>query len=669
MTDTNQTDTATTESGEIIVPLNKLKRHPRNARKVPHGDAAIEALAGSIQHKGLIQNLVVEAEAKDGKPTGKYLVSAGEGRRQALERLAARRIIRKTHGVRCYLDMTNDAAEISLDENVTRTPMHPADQFERFHELSRDKGWGAEEIGGRFGVSPEIVKRRLRLGAVSPKLMDIYRQDGLTLDQLAAFAITDDHARQEQVFENLSFNKEPWIIRRDLTADKVPATDRRARFVGVDAYAEAGGTIIRDLFTEDDGGFFEDGALLDTLAVERLREIAGDVLAEGWKWAEASVDFPHDHGMRRVYPQLVALSEDDEARLQEAGASHDALTEGFGSYEDMPEAEAEKAQALADEIDRISARRSAYDPEVLARSGVFVCLGHGGEVRIERGFLRAEDEPQEEAEPEADVALSEAADVSDEGEDEEAAEETGKPISDSLIRDLSAHRTLGLRLALGNQPVVAMIALTHAMVADLYYRGGETCLDIRAQSEGLGTHADGIADGAAFEALSERHDGWGAQLPTDAADLWPFLSGLSGDALLDLLAHCVSLTVNAVKLPWERSTARAEAADRLARAVNLDMTGIWTATAHSYFSRVTKAQIGEAVSEAVSSEAAERIAPMKKGDMAEAAEQLVAGTGWLPSVLRTKGAEEPVADTGAEDRDAPEGEVEDSGAHYAVAAE
>lgn len=27
--------------------------------------------------------------------------------------------------------------------------------------------------------------------------MDVYRQDGLTLDQLAAFSITDDHARQE----------------------------------------------------------------------------------------------------------------------------------------------------------------------------------------------------------------------------------------------------------------------------------------------------------------------------------------------------------------------------------------------------------------------------------------------------------------------------------------
>jgi len=121
---------------EIFVPLAKLKKSPRNARKVPHGDAAIEALAASIQHKGLIQNLVVEPEVKaDGEQTGCYLVTAGEGRRLAMLLRAKRKQIKKSEPVRCWLDTANDPSEISLDENVTRTPMHPADQFERFAEL------------------------------------------------------------------------------------------------------------------------------------------------------------------------------------------------------------------------------------------------------------------------------------------------------------------------------------------------------------------------------------------------------------------------------------------------------------------------------------------------------------------------------------------------------
>ena len=285
---------------EIFVPLAKLKKSPRNARKVPHGEAAIEALAASIQHKGLIQNLVVEPEIKDGEPTGCYFVTAGEGRRLAMLLRAKRKQIKKSEPVRCWLDTANDPAEVSLDENVTRTPMHPADQFERFAELSRDKGWGAEEIGARFGVTASVVKQRLRLGAVSPKLLQVYREDGLTLDQLMAFAITEDHARQEQVFEGLHHNREPWIIRRDMTAANVPAHDRRAVFVGADAYVEAGGTIIRDLFSEDRGGFFEDVGLLDMLAIEKLREIAGTTQAEGWKWAEAHIDYRRGRRRWRV---------------------------------------------------------------------------------------------------------------------------------------------------------------------------------------------------------------------------------------------------------------------------------------------------------------------------------------------------------------------------------
>mgnify|MGYP002779806826 FL=1 len=171
---------------EIFVPLNKLKKSPRNARKVPHGESAIEALAASIAHKGLIQNLVVEPEVKDdGTPTGFYFVTAGEGRRQAMLLCAKRRKMKKSDPVRCWLDTENDPSEISLDENVTRTPMHPADQFERFRELSETKGWGAQEIGARFGVSAHVVKQRLRLGAVSPKLLQVYREDAHPFDTTA----------------------------------------------------------------------------------------------------------------------------------------------------------------------------------------------------------------------------------------------------------------------------------------------------------------------------------------------------------------------------------------------------------------------------------------------------------------------------------------------------
>ena len=82
---------------KIFMPLAKLKKSPKNARKVPHGEAAIEALAASIQHKGLIQNLVAEPETKeDGTPTGYYLVTTGKGRRLAILLRAKRKQIKKS---------------------------------------------------------------------------------------------------------------------------------------------------------------------------------------------------------------------------------------------------------------------------------------------------------------------------------------------------------------------------------------------------------------------------------------------------------------------------------------------------------------------------------------------------------------------------------------------
>lgn len=148
----------------VFIPLNKLKKHPKNARKTPHSEASIEAKAASIAAKGILQNLVVEPETNaEGEPTGFYLVSIGEGRRLAQLLRVKRKEIKKTEPIRCVIDTANDAAEISLDENVTRENLHPADEFERFRELAEDRGWGAEEIAARFGVTPHVVRQRLRL--------------------------------------------------------------------------------------------------------------------------------------------------------------------------------------------------------------------------------------------------------------------------------------------------------------------------------------------------------------------------------------------------------------------------------------------------------------------------------------------------------------------------
>lgn len=661
MESTPATATVAVNGETVFIPLDKLKKSPRNARKTPHSEADIEAYAASIAAKGILQNLVVEPELDaGGQHTGCYFVTIGEGRRLAQLLRAKRKEIRKTEPIRCVIDTANDPFEISLDENVTRTAMHPADQFEAFRELAEHRGWGAEEIAARFGVSAHMVKQRLRLGAVSPRLMQAYRDGGLTLDQLQAFAITQDHARQEQVFAKLSHNPEPWGIRRDLTATNVAATDRRAIFIGADAYTEAGGTILRDLFTQDRGGFFEDAALLDRLAVEKLDRIAAGVqTAEGWKWAVVQIDYPHAHGLRRTYPQPVELSEGNAAAYAAAQAEYNRLSDERDGADELPDHADRRFGEVEADMAGLDAQRHAYRPDDIARGGIFVVLSHDGEARVERGFIRPEDEwpdPEESMAVEDGGSVIDGVRVNGDGEiiagaehdaggghvsalepEDDEPEDSGKPLSDLLVRDLTAHRTLGLRLALGEQPDMALIAVTHALAAQTFYRGVDAhCLEIRPSSPQLGGHADGVEDTAPAKALADRHAGWATDMPRDVAGLWGFVAGLDPASVMALFAHCVSLTVNAVNQPWERKPRAHETVDRLATALALDMTTHWKPTVRAYLGRVTKAYILTAVREALGDEAVERIASMKKQAMAEAAEQLLAGTDWLPPLLRTE---------------------------------
>lgn len=637
---------------EVRVPLNKLKKSPRNARKTPHSEAAIEALAASIAAKGILQNLVIEPEVDgEGAATGFFCVTIGEGRRLAQLLRVKRKEIKKSEPIRCIVDTANDPHEISLDENVTRESMHPADQFEAFKKFADERGFGAEEIAARFGVTAHVVRQRLRLGAVSPLLIQLYRDGDLTLEQVMAFAITDDQARQEAVHERFACDCDPSTIRRLLTETHVAATDRRVRLVGLEAYAEAGGTVLRDLFTEDRGGYLEDVSLLDLLVTARLGREADTLrAAEGWKWTEPHLDFPHAHGMRRNYPHQVELSAEDQTALQAAQAEFDRLTEQHQTAEELPDEVDARFGVLETEIDRLEAKRQAYHPDDIARSGAFVVLNHDGTLRVERGFIRPEDErPHGETGQEGDAQAPDGEGGEDDqgprdGEDEDGAgdeEDEEQPLSDMLVRDLTAHRTLGLRLNLSAQPNVAIVAVTHALAAQIFYLGANAhVVGIQPVKIDLAVHAVGIEDTAAGKAWSDRHANWARQMPKDVARLWDFVAGLDHDGRLSLFAHCAALTVNAVKLPFDRRPRALAAAGHLAGAVALDMTGYWRPTVRSYLGRVTKAVILEAVREGVSEEAAERLSGLKKAEMAAAAEQLLAATGWLPALLRTARTED-----------------------------
>jgi ParB family chromosome partitioning protein len=625
-----------------------LKASPKNARKVKHTAAGIEALAASIKVKGVLQPAFVEIErGEDGAATGAYLVTIGEGRRQALRLLVKRKAIKRTHPVKVTVDTENDAHEISLDENVTREAMHPADQFEAFKRLADERGYGPEEIGARFGVSAQTVRQRLRLGAAAPELMTAYRDGVLALDQLMAFCVSEDQERQRQVFDQCGPHTPVYAIRRAMTEAKVRADDKRVRFVGVEAYEAEGGTVLRDLFTEDGGGWLDDPVLLDRLVRDKLAGLAEDAhQREGWKWAEVGSDYQDAAALGRVYPVEVVRSEADAAQITALSEEYDRLVSETDAADNLPP----EVDARLEEIDKALQAFGPdfdYPAEAKARAGVMVLLGHDGLARFERGLVRAEDAVEtRRPDPEAPKAWTE-----NEGEaetppaPEPEADEGLAPLSERLVIDLTAHRTMGLRDAVQADVNVALTVVVHALALQVFYPawGTWTPLQLRLSVTGLERLAPGVSDGPAGRRVADRLEAWGARLPEEARDLWAVLAPMAPSDLLDLMACCAGVGLYAVRDPHDRKPDALAHAETLATATGLDMTGTWSATAASYFSRVSKARVLEAVTEATTPEEAGRIAGFKKGDMAEAAERLVEGRGWLPPVLRTAPAVDPDA--------------------------
>jgi ParB family chromosome partitioning protein len=619
----NRTELAAASKDLVLVPLNKLKKSPKNVRKTPHTKAEIQSLAASIAAIGMLQFPVIEPETgQRGKPTGFYLVNAGEGRRLAQLLRAKRKEIKTDEPIRCMLDTEHNATEISLAENAVRTDMHPADQYEAFAKLHTEEGMAAEDIAARFGVTATVVKQRLKLGAVSTKLMKIYRQGEMSLEQLSAFAITDDHDRQERVWRELApFNRSRESILRALSDGQVRSTDRRALFVGAKAYEAAGGAIVRDLFDPEGGGFFADAELLDRLAREKLQAVAEKVAHEGWRWVAPAFEF--DHGavasMRRAFPEAVPLSKKERQQLRKLECRYNALCDKYPDG-NMPDEVAAKLARIETAMQGLA--KEAYRPREVKLAGAFVTLGQDGSLRIERGYIRAEDDPKSKRKPKANAKEN--------GE--------GAPaLSEKLVVELTAYRTSGLRNALAQHPGVALMALIHAFTLDLFFEQCEaSCLEVAAKRAWLSGHAPGIDESAAEREIAERHQAWATRLPRDCEKLWPFIQDLSDAERLELLAHCVAQSVNAVRTHAIRTDDATAHADVLAREVALDMTAYWQPTAANYLSRVSKERIIEAVREGVSAQAAENIARLKKAAMAEAAETVLANTGWLPSLLRSQ---------------------------------
>jgi len=363
-------------------------------------------------------------------------------------------------------------------------------------------------------------------------------------------------------------------------------------------------------------------------------------------------------------------------RTELASRYDDLAKQHNGSADDLSEEVAAELDAIEAELAALEAREDVWTPADMAVAGAVLTLALDGSLRVERGFVRPEDEPKPEpASPAADGAGQDGAETDGTGSTREGSDSGDTPaggtdaggawplpvrggagavaeaereapaLSGALQAELEAHRTAGLQAALAHQPELALRVMLHALATDAFYaRYADTVARFTSYPPNLAAACPGIADSPARQAMAQAEADWRGRLPEMQPDLWAWLQEQDTPALLGLLAVCVARTADAGRADWTKAHGAIQA--RVAAAAGLDMRGCWTATRDGYLDRVPKALILDAVREGAGTSAAARLAGTKKEVMAADAAALLAGTGWLPAVLHVPGVTYPV-DSGA----------------------
>lgn len=596
----------------------------------------VTELAALIRTHGLLQNLVGYRQMVDGVATGIIEVVAGGRRLAAIGQLIESGDLPHDFAIPLLIVTEDEAIELSLAENLGRADMHPADLYVAMQAMI-DHGRAIEDVALRFELEATTVKRYLKLANVAPRLIDLYRDGVLNFEHMMALALVDDHAAQEQAWDSLpAHSRQPYELRRLLTGQKINTqTDRVARFVGVRSFEAAGGTVERDLFSRDNTGYISDAVLLDKLALDKLAKQAKQLRKDGVAWVELvpRADHADLSAFGRVRISTGELSDADRQAADALQAQIAALDERIDdACNDDNEALAETLDAERDALcaqrDAVLARRTSVPhPDDAALAGAVLYLDHDGKPVVLRDVIRPADVARRAS------AAKGAAAVPTE------SKRVRRDHSDRLTLELTSQRTLGLQAEMIDQPDTALAYLTYTLMRSvLLPHHGVGTASLSKISLGMATLADNSTEGAAGVALAERREQLLARLP-DAAQNgqkgqggWlAWLQAQPQPVVLELLAFCVAASLDAT-LEREKDSPEFVA---LGKALNLDMTKWWRATAASYFDHVPRECTVKVVTEAVSATAALPLEKLPKQAAAEAAERAVADAGWLPAMLRT----------------------------------
>ncbi|MCW2406923.1 ParB-like chromosome segregation protein Spo0J [Sphingobium sp. B1D7B] len=309
----------------LHLAVEQLHASERNVRKTPSSAASDAEVSASLLSVGLIQPMVVID-----REGGGYEVIAGNRRRRLLTALAEADPSRKGMTFPCMkVGDLSKVTEISMAENRAREAMSLPDVYRGFAAIRAERPEATlEELGAMFGYDVARTARIMRIANLHPEIMDLYSAGEITDAQAMAYAATEDQSLQIAVYRQLEeqatydHQKNASAIRKAMNSGDHELS-KLIRYVGIEAYREAGGVFEADLFAKEGEGIVQNPDLLRNLAAQRMADdkdrfehkIVRNGRVIGEKWGLADLQFSWAASPPQI-KQYGYLSTDHELRIR-----------------------------------------------------------------------------------------------------------------------------------------------------------------------------------------------------------------------------------------------------------------------------------------------------------------------------------------------------------------
>jgi ParB family chromosome partitioning protein len=157
----------------INLALEQIDKNPFQTRYVQDNDN-LEELAESIKANGVVQPIVVRPAEEDGR----YILVLGERRLHASKKAGKDTIPALIRRV-----SDQQAAEMTIIENLQREDLSPLEQAQAFKVLSQEFHLTQQEIGERVGLSRQSIANYMRLLKLPREVMEMLAEKRLSFEK------------------------------------------------------------------------------------------------------------------------------------------------------------------------------------------------------------------------------------------------------------------------------------------------------------------------------------------------------------------------------------------------------------------------------------------------------------------------------------------------------